>query len=49
VERPVATIDEHSDAVRVCDRPGLEGGVSFWDCWREHRDPNWGMYGGDGL
>jgi hypothetical protein len=30
-------------------RPGLEGGVNFWDYWREHRDPNLYGFGGDGL
>jgi hypothetical protein len=49
VERPTRAVDYQSEATRACDRPGLEGGVSFWDYWREHRDPNRGMFGDDGL
>jgi hypothetical protein len=47
VVRPAPTIDHQTGAVDACDRPGLEGGVSFWDYWQANRDPNWGMFGDD--
>jgi hypothetical protein len=49
--RPQATggFTEQIEAEQACDRPGLEGGVNFWDYWREHRRPDWGMFGDDGL
>jgi hypothetical protein len=40
-------LDPETEAIRDCDRPGLEGGVNFFDHWRA--ESNRYGFGDDGL
>jgi hypothetical protein len=34
---PPPNVDRETQAIRDCDRPGLEGGVNFFDLWKAQR------------